>query len=143
MKKLGSKTPGIIALIIGGISLSFFSLSFILALFPYEYEPGQGNAPSFSFWIMAAILSYLSLVPFAVDAILCVIRAFMRYHVKFNVFLALILLGGIPMGLTVGAIGDTFCIISWFLYFTIICVLEVISIVQIVKDSNSEQEEVN
>ena len=136
MKKLNSKTPAMIAMLIAIFSLGLLITAFILSI--NEVEPESGVSKSFAFWVFAVITSMLSLIFYFIDAVLSIIKAFMKIHPIFNIVLALLLIGAIPMMLFVGGkLGINIYI--YFSYYLSIFVLEIVSIIKHIKLSQIDK----
>ena len=141
MKSLSSKIPAMIAMLIAIFSLGLLITAFIVSI--NEVEPESGVSKSFAFWVYAVLTSILSLIFYFVDAVISVVKVFLRIHPIFNIVLALLLVGAIPMMLFVGAkLGINIYI--YFSYYLTIFVLEIVSIIKHIKlsriDKNSDVE---
>ena len=141
MKSLSSKIPAMVAMLIAIFSLGLLITAFIVSI--NEVEPESGVSKSFAFWVYAVLTSILSLIFYFVDAVISVVKAFLRIHPIFNIELALLLVGAIPMMLFVGAkLGINIYI--YFSYYLTIFVLEIVSIIKHIKlsriDKNSDVE---
>ena len=139
MKSLSSKIPAMIAMLI-----AIFSLGLLITAFIVPVKPESGVSKSLAFWVYAVITSMLSLIFYFIDAVLSVVKAFLRIHTIFNIVLALLLVGAIPMMLFVGAkLGINIYI--YFSYYLTIFVLEIVSIIKHIKlsriDKNSDVEQ--
>ena len=142
MESLSSKIPAMIAMLIAIFSLGLLITAFIVSI--NEVEPESGVSKSFAFWVYAVLTSILSLIFYFVDAVISVVKAFLRIHPMFNIALALLLVGAIPMMLFVGAkLGINIYI--YFSYYLTIFVLEIVSIIKHIKlsriDKNSDVEQ--
>ena len=142
MKSLSSKIPAMIAMLIAIFSLGLLFTAFIVSI--NEVEPESGVSKSFAFWVFAVLTSILSLIFYFVDAVISVVKALLRIHPIFNIVLALLLVGAIPMMLFVGAkLGINIYI--YFSYYLTIFVLEIVSIIKHIKlsriDKNSDVEQ--
>ncbi len=142
MKRLSSKIPAMIAMLIAIFSLGLLITAFIVSI--NEVEPESGVSKSFAFWVYAVLTSILSLIFYFVDAVISVVKALLRIHPIFNIVLALLLVGAIPMMLFVGAkLGINIYI--YFSYYLTIFVLEIVSIIKHIKlsriDKNSDVEQ--
>ena len=142
MKKLYTKIPAMIAMLIAILSFGLLITAFIVSI--NEVEPEMGVSKSFAFWVYAVLTSILSLIFYFVDAVISVVKAFLRIHPIFNIVLALLLVGAIPMMLFVGAkLGINIYI--YFSYYLTIFVLEIVSIIKHIKlpriDKNSDVEQ--
>ena len=130
MKSLSSKIPAMIAMLIAIFSLGLLITAFIVSI--NEVEPESGVSKSFAFWVYAVLTSILSLIFYFVDAVISVVKALLRIHPIFNIVLALLLVGAIPMMLFVGAkLGINIYI--YFSYYLTIFVLEIVSIIKHIK----------
>ena len=141
MKSLSSKIPAMIAMLIAIFSLGLLITAFMVSI--NEVEPESGVSKSFAFWVYAVLTSILSLIFYFVDAVISVVKAFLRIHPILNIVLALLLVGAIPMMLFVGAeLGINIYI--YFSYYLTIFVLEIVSIIKHIKlsriDKNSAVE---
>ena len=143
MKSLSSKIPAMIAMLIAIFSLELLITAFIVSI--NEVETESGVSKSFAFWAYAVITSILSLIYYFVDAVISVVKAFLRIHPIFNIVLALFLVGAIPMMLFVGAKLGIINIYIDFSYYLTIFVLEIVSIIKHIKlsriDKNSDVEQ--
>ena len=129
MKRLYSKIPAMIAMLIAIFSLGLLITAFIVSI--NEVEPESG-VRSFACWVYAVITSMLSLIFYFVDAVISVVKAFLRIHPIFNIVLALLLVGAIPMMLFVGAkLGINIYI--YFSYYLAMLILEIVSIIKHIK----------
>ena len=130
MKRLYSKIPAMIAMLIAIFSLGLLITAFIVSI--NEVEPESGVSTSFACWVYAVITSMLSLIFYFVDAVISVVKAFLRIHPIFNIVLALLLVGAIPMMLFVGAkLGINIYI--YFSYYLAMLILEIVSIIKHIK----------
>ena len=142
MKNVSTKIPAMIAMLIAIFSLGLLIAAFIVSI--NEVEPESGVSKSFAFWVFAVITSMLSLIFYFIDAVFSTIKAFMKIHPIFNIVLALLLIGAIPMMLFVGGkLGIN--IFIYFSYYLSIFVLEIISIIKHIKlsqiDKNTDLEQ--
>ena len=142
MKKIYTKIPAMIAMLIAILSLGLLITAFIVSI--NEVEPEMGVSRSFAFWVFAVITSMLSLIFYFIDAVISVVKAFLRINPIFNIVLAVLLVGAIPMMLFVGAkLGINIYI--YFSYYLTIFVLEIVSIIKHIKlsriDKNSDVEQ--
>ena len=142
MKNVSTKIPAMIAMLIAIFSLGLLIAAFIVSI--NEVEPESGVSRSFAFWVFAVITSMLSLIFYFIDAVFSIIKAFMKIHPIFNIVLALLLIGAIPMMLFVGGkLGIN--IFIYFSYYLSIFVLEIISIIKHIKlsqiDKNTDLEQ--
>lgn len=136
MKSISTKTPAMIDMLIAILSLGLLITAFIVSI--NEIEPESGVSRSFAFWVYAVITSMLSLVFYFIDAIWSIAKAIMKIDPIFNIVLAFLLLGTIPMMLFVGGkLGINIYI--YFLYYLAIFVLEVVSIIKHIKLSRIDK----
>ena len=136
MKSLSSKIPAMIAMLIAIFSFGLLITAFIVSM--NEVQPESGLSSSFAFWAFAVMTSMVSLVFYFIDAVISVVKAFMRIHTIFNIILASLLVGAIPMMLFVGGKPGINIYIS-FSYYLAIFVLEVISIVKHIRSSRIDK----
>ena len=130
MKSLSSKIAAMIAMLIAIFSFGLLITAFIVSI--NEVEPESGVSKSFAFWVYAVLTSILSLIFYFVDAVISVVKAFLRIHPIFNIVLALLLVGAIPMMLFVGAkLGINIYI--YFSYYLAMLILEIVSIIKHIK----------
>ena len=136
MKKGSTKIPALIAMLIALFSLGLLITAFVVSI--NEVEPEMGVSKSFAFWVFAVITSMLSLIFYFIDAVFSIIKAFMKIHPIFNIVLALLLIGAIPMMLFVGGkLGINIYI--YFSYYLLIFVFEIISIIKHIKLSRIDK----
>ena len=135
MKSTLTKYPAIIAMIISLVSFSLMIASFVVML--TETPVDKGVSRSFALWVFGMIVAYFSLIFYFVDAVLSVIKIFLKIHHAFNAVLAIMLIGAIPMALFVGS-GLGINIYIWNAYYLAIFVLEIVSIVKHVKLNSSK-----
>ena len=141
MKNVSTKIHAMIAMLIALFSLGLLITSFVVSI--NEVEPEMGVSKSFALWVFAVITSMLSLIFYFIDAVFSIIKAFMKIHPIFNIVLALLLIGAIPMMLFVGGkLGINIYI--YFSYYLLIFVFEIISIIKHIKlsqiDKNTDLE---
>jgi hypothetical protein len=113
------------------ISLFAFAL-FIYSLLVEETtnEFGMTTMVGFAYHFYSFLTCAASLLLYAIDALVSIVRILQRNRPIFHAVLALVLLGGIPMWFFVGAGFELFETVVWYTYYLGICVLEVISIVK-------------
>ena len=102
-----------------------------------ETPVDERGSSSFALWLLGMIVAYFSLIFYFVDAVLSVIKIFLKIHPAFNAVLAIMLIGAIPMALFVGG-GLGINIYIWNAYYLAIFVLEIVSIVKHVKLNSSK-----
>ena len=136
MKSISTIIPAMIAMLIAILCFGLLITAFIVSI--NEIEPESGVSRSFAFWVYAVITSMLSLVFYFIDAIWSIAKAIMKIDPIFNIVLAFLLLGTIPMMLFVGGkLGINIYI--YFLYYLAIFVLEVVSIIKHIKLSRIDK----
>ena len=138
MNSTFTKYPAIIAMIISldSFGLMITSLVTLLTESSVAYTE-HAHSRSFVFWMFGVIVALFSLIFYFVDAILSVIKVFMKIHPVFNAILSIMLIGAIPMALFVGG-GLGINIYIWNAYYLAIFVLEIVSIVKHVKLNSSK-----
>ena len=141
MKNVSTKIPAIIAMLIALFSLGLLIAAFIVSInevVPEGGIPEGGVSKSFAFWVYAVITSILSLIFYFVDAVMSIAKAILKIHPVFNIVLAVMLFGAIPMMLFVGAkLGINIYI--YFSYYLAIFVLEIVSIIKHIKLSRIDK----
>ena len=135
MRETSIKVHAIIAMVISLVSFSLMIASLVVIL--TETPVDERGSPSFGLWVLGMIVAYFSLIFYFVDAVLSVIKIFLKIHPAFNAVLAIMLIGAIPMALFVGS-GLGINIYIWNAYYLAIFVLEIVSIVKHVKLNSSK-----
>ena len=135
MRETSIKVHAIIAMVISLVSFSLMIASLVVIL--TETPVDERGSPSFALWLLGMIVAYFSLIFYFVDAVLSVIKIFLKIHPAFNAVLAVMLIGAIPMALFVGG-GLGINIYIWNAYYLAIFVLEIVSIVKHVKLNSSK-----
>ena len=130
MKSTLTKYPAIIAMIISIFSFGLM-IGSLVAIFT-EPPVDDSVSRSFVFWMFGIIVAMFSLIFYFIDAILSVIKVFMKIHPIFNAILSVMLIGAIPMMIFVGG-GLGINIYIWNAYYLAILILEIISIVKHLK----------
>ena len=136
MESTSTKGAAIFAMIISLVSFVLMISSFVALITEPPLEQGD-ISKSFAFWLWGMIVAYFSLIFYFVDAVLSVIKIFLKIHPAFNAVLAIMLIGAIPMALFVGG-GLGINIYIWNAYYLAIFVLEIVSIVKHVKLNSSK-----
>ena len=136
MKDTSTKGVAIFAMIISLISFGLMICSFI-ALITEPALKQEGVSKSFAFWAFGIIVACFSLIFYFVDAVLSIIKIFLKIHPIFNAVLSVMLIGAIPMLLFVGG-GLGINIYIWNAYYLAIFILEIVSIVKHVKLNSSK-----
>ena len=136
MKDTSTKGVAIFSMIISLISFGLMICSFIALITEPAREQGDVSK-SFAFWVFGMIVAYFSLIFYFVDAVLFIIKIFLKIHPIFNAVLSVMLIGAIPMALFVGG-GLGINIYIWNAYYLAIFILEIVSIVKHVKLNSSK-----
>ena len=136
MRETSIKVHAIMAMIISLVSFSLMIASFVVMLI--ETPVDKGVSRSFALWLYGMIVAYFSLIFYFIDAVLSVIKIFLKIHPAFNAVLAIMLIGSIPMALFVGGGLGIINIYIWNAYYLAIFVLEIVSIVKHVKLNSSK-----
>ena len=130
MRETSIKVHAMIAMAISLVSFSLMIASLVVML---TETPVYGEVSrSFPFWVFGMIVAYFSLIFYFVDAVLSVIKIFLKIHPIFNSVLAVMLIGAIPIALFVGG-GLGINVYIWNTYYLAIFILEIVSIVKHVK----------
>ena len=135
MRETSIKVHAIIAMVISLVSFSLMIASLVVML--TETPVDEGVSRSFALWMFGMIVAYFSLIFYFVDAVLSVIKIFRKIHPIFNLVLAIMLIGAIPMGIFVGG-GLGINIYIWNAYYLAIFILEIVAIVKHVKLNSSK-----
>ena len=135
MRETSIKVHAIIAMVISLVSFSLMIASLVVML--TETPVDEGVSRSFALWVFGMIVAYFSLIFYFVDAVLSVIKIFRKIHPIFNLVLAIMLIGAIPMGIFVGG-GLGINIYIWNAYYLAIFILEIVAIVKHVKLNSSK-----
>ena len=127
MKKIYSKIPAMIGMLVTIIGVGLLIGAFIIS--NNEVEPESGVSRSFALAILALITALGSLIFYLVDAVLSVIKAFKRIHPVFNGILALVIVVTLPVIFARSNLPD----IRIAICAVIIFVLEIISVIKHIK----------
>ena len=135
MKKLYTKIPAIIAMLICVVAVALAIALVIFAL--------KANSSDVGFLLgiviyYAAIISYIF---YLIDAVLSIIKAVMKINPVFNGILAVLIVGTIPMSMFTLHAKHLYSGLM-YIYYLAIFVLEVISVVKHIKmmrDSKKEK----
>ena len=100
MRSVSTKVSAIVAMVISLFSFALLVAAFIASI--NEVVPEMGVSRSFALWVFAIIIAMLSLIFYTVDALLSIVKIFLKIHPIFNFILAVILIGAIPMFIYVG-----------------------------------------
>ena len=128
MKDTGIKTYAIVAMLISLVSFGFMVASFVTLL--TETPVDDGVSRSFALWVWGMIVAYISLIFYFVDAVLSIIKIFLKIQPIFHAVLSVMLIGAIPMALFVGG-GLGINVYIWNAYYLAIFILEIVSIKKI------------
>ena len=124
MKKLYSKIPAMIAMLITIISAGVTIAALVMSI--GEPDPGCGVSRSFALGILGLLVALFSLPFYFIDAVLSVIKVFKKIHPVFNGVLTLVIIGAIPAIFAKSGLPD----IRIAVYPVIIFVFEAISIIK-------------
>lgn len=117
MKKLLSKIPAMIAMVITLFSFFYYAQSF--------------TATEYDVWLLSVIVAMLSMVFYLIDTVISLVKAAKKEDSNFNYLLALVLTGGIPMIIFFAGSGKDYFNVIWNVYYLFMFVLEIISIKKI------------
>ena len=136
MKKYINKTNGIIAVLISLVSLGFLAatIAFGFKELPDDY---MGMPPSFAFWVYSMIFSLISMVFYFLDAVHSIeLATIKKIFPAFNIIFALIVFLGIPVAIFIG--GGVYTAV-WYVYYAVIILLEIVSVVKHIKMKRSPE----
>ena len=136
MKKYINKTNGIIAVLISLVSLGFLAatIAFGFKELPDDY---MGMPPSFAFWVYSMIFSLISMVFYVLDAVHSIeLATIKKIFPAVNIIFALIVFLGIPVAIFIG--GGVYTAV-WYVYYAVIILLEIVSIVKHIKMKRSPE----
>ena len=135
-RKIPSKIPAMIGLSLSLLSFSFVAAAFIdLAIRP---QATQGMSTSFALWIYSAITAMLAVAAYQIDGVFNMMRAINDYRRAQHIMLAMVEIASLPIVVVVGG-GLGINILIWNIYHFVLCVLEVISIIWMIKDRRSHR----
>ena len=131
-----------------GMLLSLVCAGYLIGMGLYYIAPAlldDGTSiynPVYEAWmcsLSALVISVFSLIFYAIDAVICLVKAIMRIDTVFNVVLALILVGGVCFGVFVlCSYLRTAKTIAWFSYYFVLFSFEIVSIVRCIKRQAKE-----
>ena len=127
MRKIYSKIPAIIGMLITIIAMVLLIGAFIIS--KNEIEPESGVSRSFALAILALITALCSMVFYLVDAVLSAIKVFKKIDPVFNGILVLVIVGTIPVVFARSNLPD----IRIAIWAVMIFVLEIISVIKHIK----------
>ena len=122
MKKIYSKIPAMIGMLITIIGAGLLIGSFIIS--NNEVEPESGVSRSFALAILALITALCSLIFYLIDAVLSVIKVFKNINPVFNGVLALVIVVTIPVIFARNNLPDiriAICAVTIFVFEIIYC----------------------
>lgn len=122
MKHITTKIPAFL-----GMLISLFSFALIIGALILSINPALSDEKPFALWVFSVIIAMFGLIFYVADAILSIIKAIKRINPIFNIVLAVIIFGSIPMVVYVGG-GLGINILIWNLYHLALFILEIISI---------------
>ena len=136
MKKLTSKIPAF-------IGLSFSMLSFVLVIAAFvdlaiKPQATEGMSTSFAWWIYSVISAMFAVMAYQIDGIFNIIRAVIGHRRVLHILLASVVAVSLPMVIYVGG-GLGINILIWNIYHLVLCALEIISILCIIRDRHREK----
>lgn len=114
-------------IVIIGMLMTIFSLGLDIA----SVIPNKDYDSHFGLWIYSYIVALASLLFYIIDGIFCIIRAFYKLDMVFNVILGAVIFIGIPMIIFIG--GRPIICIIWNIYYFAMLVLEIISIIRAIR----------
>ena len=124
MKKIYTKIPAIIAMLITVASFALLVVGF--AVSKNEIEPESGVSRAFALAILGLLTALCSLVLYFIDAILSIIKACKKIDTVFNSILATVIFATIPVVSATRVLPD----IAIAVWVAIIFVLELISVIR-------------
>ncbi len=129
MRRITSKWPALIGTVITVLSVALVLVALIVSLFESPVDDGRGGIGlSFALWIYAIIMAMISLIFYAIDGIICLIKAIQEEEDRIlNIILTLVTIGSIPMMIYVGG-GLEINIMIWNVYYIGMYVLEIVSV---------------
>ncbi len=127
MRKMHSKIPAIIAMLITIASFVLFAIAF--SIFQSEIEPESGVSKSFALAILGLLTAVCSSIFYLIDAFISIAKVSMKINPAFNLILAIVIFATPLVGLVTRILPD----ITIALWFAIIFVLEIISVIQHIK----------
>lgn len=137
MKSTSTKVSAIIAMIISLVSFVLMISSFVALITEPPLEQGD-ISKSFAFWLWGMIVAYFSLIFYFIDAVLSIIKVFMRIHPVFNAILATVLIISVPVGILIG--GGPGSVYIWNAYYLAMFILEIISIAKHIKINSANSQ---
>ncbi len=118
----------VFALTISLIAFALFICSLLVEETTDEY--GIPTMVGFAYHFYSFLTCGVSLLLYAIDALVSIVRSLQGNRPIFHAVLALVLFGGIPMWFFVGEVYALLETVIWYTYYLGMCVLEVISIVK-------------
>ena len=95
MESTATKGAAIFAMIISLVSFVLMISSFVALITEPPLELGD-ISKSFAFWFWGMMVAYFSMIFYFIDAVLSIIKVFMRIHPVFNAILATVLIISVP-----------------------------------------------
>ena len=127
MRKMYSKIPAIIAMLI--TIASFVLLAIAFSISQNEIEPESGVSKSFALGILGLLTAICGLIFYLIDAFISIAKVSMKINPAFNLILAIVIFAGPLVGLATRILPD----ITIIIWVAIIFVLEIISVIQHIK----------
>ena len=136
MKKIYSKIPAVIGMLITMIGVVLLIGAFIIS--NNEVEPESGVSRSFALAILALTTALCSLIFYLIDAVLSVIKAFKKIHPIFNGTMALIIISTVPIVFAKSGLPDiriAICAVTIFVFE----IISVIKHIQLMMNDKQKQ----
>ncbi len=135
MKSTWSKIPAMIAMTVSTVSLGLMIAA--LVAFLIDNPDYTGKSDGFGLWILGVIVAYFSMVFYCIDALICLVKAYMNIDRKANILLSIMLIVAIPMMILVGGkFGIE--IFIWNAYYLAILIVEIKLLIRHFKANTSE-----
>lgn len=129
MSRITSKWPVLIGTVITALSLLLLIVALVVSLFVSPIDEAVGGVSrSFALWTYSVILAMISLFFYAIDGVICLIKAVQEKEDRIlNIILTILIIGSIPMVIYVGG-GLGISILIWNVYYIGMYILEIVSI---------------
>ena len=135
MKSLWTKISATIGLLLSLACVFYLLLAGLCTIFPDLFHDGTPyyNAAQDAFHALmdGFIASLLAWIFFAIDAVLCAIKAFMKIDRMQNAISVLLILGGIPLAIAGCRYGAMTFV--WLAYYIVVVALETLSVIRLIK----------
>jgi cytochrome bd-type quinol oxidase subunit 2 len=136
MKKIYSKIPAMIGMLVTMIGVVLLIGAFIISNNEVELESGASR--SFALAILGLITALCSLIFYLIDAVLSVIKAFKKIHPIFNGTMALIIISTVPIVFAKSGLPDiriAICAVTIFVFE----IISVIKHIQLMMNDKQKQ----